>query len=105
MPKVLVTGGAGFIGSNLALELEKQGNEVVIADNLFSGDRKNISGSGAKFIKLDVSNPFELKERFDVVFHQASITDPRFGSDKEMLRNNIEGFKNIIGLAVKDNAK
>ena len=105
MPKVLVTGGAGFIGSNLALELEKQGNEVVIADNLFSGDRKNISGSKAKFINLDVSRHFELKYKFDVIFHQASITDPRFGSDTEMLRSNIGGFKNIIRLAVKNKAK
>jgi len=105
MQRVLVTGGAGFIGSNLALELEKQGSEVVIADNLFSGDRKNISGSKTRFINLDVSRAFELKEKFDAIFHQASITDPRFGNDDEMLRNNIDGFKNIIELAIKNKAK
>lgn len=105
MPKVLVTGGAGFIGSNLALELERQGNDVTVADNLFSGDKKNISGLKGKFMQLDVSKPFELKEKFDVIFHQAAITDPRFGSDEEMLRSNIDGFKKIIELAVKNNAK
>jgi len=105
MTKIFVTGGAGFIGSNLALELERHGDEVVVADNLISGDKGNISGSKAKFVKLDVSMPFELKEKFDIIHHQASITDPRFGNDDEMLRNNIDGFKNIIKLAIKNNAK
>jgi ADP-L-glycero-D-manno-heptose 6-epimerase len=105
MAKALVTGGAGFIGSNLALELENQGYEVTVADNLFSGTKENISGFKGKFIQLDVSKPFELKEKFDVIFHQAAITDPRFGNDNEMIRSNIEGFKSIIDLAIKNNAK
>src|SRR3989338_6053272 len=105
MARALVTGGAGFIGSNLALELEKQGYDVTVAYNLFSGSKENISGFNGKFVKLDVSKPFELKEKFDVIFHQAAITDPRFGNDDEMLRSNIEGFKNIISLAIKNNAK
>ena len=105
MAKALVTGGAGFIGSNLALELEKQEFDVIVADNLFSGSKENISGFKGKFVKLDVSKPFELKEKFDVIFHQAAITDPRFGEDSEMIRSNIDGFKNIINLAVKNNAK
>jgi len=105
MAKMLVTGGAGFIGSNLALELERQKNDVVAADNLFSGDKKNLEGFKGKFLKLDISKPFDLKEKFDVIFHQASITDPRFQNDDEMLRNNLDGFKNIIALAIKQKAK
>ena len=103
--KCLITGGAGFIGSNLALELEKQGHEVIVIDNLFSGSKENLSEFKGKFIQQDVSEPFELNEKFDVIFHQAAITDPRHPNDEETYKKNIEGFKNIIELAKKDNAK
>jgi len=103
--KCLVTGGAGFIGSNLTLELEKQGHEVTVADNLLSGTKENLEGFKGKFIELDVSKPFELNENFNIIFHEAAITDPRFEDDNETIRANIEGFKNIIELAKKNNAK
>jgi len=103
--KCLVTGGAGFIGSNLALELEKQGHEVTIIDNLLSGTKENLEGFKGKFIELDISKPFELNKRFEIIFHEAAITDPRFEDDNETIRANIEGFKNIIELAKKNNAK
>ena len=103
--KCLVTGGAGFIGSNLALELEKQGHEVIVADNLFTGVKANLKDFKGKFLEIDVSKPFNMEEKFDIIFHQAAITDPRFKDDKEMLRSNLEGFKNIINLAKKNNAK
>jgi ADP-L-glycero-D-manno-heptose 6-epimerase len=100
-----VTGGAGFIGSNLALELEKQGHEVTVADNLISGSKENLDGFKGKFIQMDISKPFELNENFDIIFHEAAITDPRFKDDDETIRANVEGFKNIIALAKKNNAK
>ncbi|MFH0875685.1 MAG: NAD-dependent epimerase/dehydratase family protein, partial [archaeon] len=103
--KCLVTGGAGFIGSNLALELEKKKNEVVVADNLLSGSENNLKGFKGKFMKIDVSKHFELNEDFDAIFHEAAITDPRFGNDEETIRANIDGFKNIIELAKRKKAK
>lgn len=103
--KILVTGGAGFIGSNLALELEKQGNEVTIVDNLLSGTKENLKEFKGKFIELDISKPFKIEENFEIIFHEAAITDPRFEDDNETIRANTEGFKNIIELAKKDNAK
>lgn len=103
--KCLVTGGAGFIGSNLALELEAQGHEVIIADNLSTGTKDNLKGLKGKFLQIDVSKPFEINEHLDIIFHQAAITDPRFEDDNEMLRTNLESFKNIIELAKKNNAK
>jgi len=103
--KALVTGGAGFIGSNLALELEKKGYEVIIADTLNPGKEQNLKGLKAIFRKLDISRPFEIKEKLGVIFHEAAITDPRFEDDKEMIRANVEGFKNMIALAQKNNAK
>jgi ADP-L-glycero-D-manno-heptose 6-epimerase len=103
--KCLVTGGAGFIGSNLALELEKQGHEVTIVDNFLSGTKENLKDFKGKFIELDISNEFELNDKFEIIFHLAAITDPRCGDDKETVRANIQGFKNIIKLAEKNNAK
>ncbi|MBW2981201.1 NAD-dependent epimerase/dehydratase family protein [Candidatus Woesearchaeota archaeon] len=103
--KCLVTGGAGFIGSNLALELEKQGHEVTIADNFSSGHKENINGFKGKILDIDISKPFEIEGSFDVIFHQAAITDPRYPNDKETIRQNVEGFKLILELAKKNNAK
>jgi len=104
--KCLVTGGAGFIGSNLALELENQGHDVVVVDNLFTGNKNNLKGFNGKYVEVDVSdNNFNIDENFDVIFHEAAITDPRHPNDEETHNKNLRGFKNIIELAKKNNAK
>jgi len=90
--KCLVTGGAGFIGSNLALELEKQGQEVVVVDNMLTGNKNNLKGFNGKFTEVDVAENFELNEKFDIIFHEAAITDPRHPNDEETY--NIEFAKN-----------
>ena len=103
--KCLVTGGAGFIGSNLALELENQGNKVTVIDNLLTGNKNNLKGFNGKFLNIDISNGFNLNEKFDVIFHEAAITDPRYPNDEETYNKNIKGFKNMIELTKKNNAK
>lgn len=76
--KVLVTGGAGFIGSNLADELIAQGSEVTILDNLITGFRENldeITGS-FEFIEADLNDSSALKKALDgveIVFHEAAL--------------------------------
>ena len=76
--KVLVTGGAGFIGSNLADELIRQGARVVIIDNFSTGNRENldeISGS-FEFIEGDINDDAAVLKAIDgveVVFHQAAL--------------------------------
>ncbi len=105
MQKVLVTGGAGFIGSNLALELEDRGYEVAVADNFFTGSRKNLEGFKGKIVDVDISYPFDLEGKFDIIFHEAAITDPRFEDNEEMLRANLDGFRNILEITKKNNAK
>ncbi len=106
--KILVTGGAGFIGSNLVFTLVEKGHEITVVDNLISGNMKNLDGFAGEFIEGDVSAPLvigKLKGRkFDVVFHEAAITDTTFSDDAEMLRANVEGYKNILCLAAKSNA-
>jgi len=99
--KYLITGGAGFIGSNIADALMKSGNSVVVVDNLSSGNKKNINSS-AKFYKLDVtssklSDIFE-KEKPDIVFHFAAHIEARV-SVKDPLndaKNNIIGGLNVV---------
>ncbi len=103
--KCLVTGGAGFIGSNLALELEKQGHKVTVVDNMLSGNKNNLTVFKGDIIESDVSENFEINEKFDIIFHQAAITDPRYTNDEETYNKNVQGFKNMIELAKKNNAK
>jgi nucleoside-diphosphate-sugar epimerase len=77
-PKFLVTGGAGFIGSNLAEELIRRGARVRIADNFVTGFRENLDeiNGDFEFIEADLSNP-EMAERavegVEAVFHQAAL--------------------------------
>ena len=60
--KALVTGGAGFIGSNLALELEKGGYDVTVIDSLKPGKEDNLNGFKGKIIKGDVSHHLKSKK-------------------------------------------
>lgn len=100
MSKVLMTGGAGFIGSHLVDSLIDNGHDVVVIDNLSSGKKENLNPR-SKFYQTDILNDlseiFEM-ERFEFVFHEAaqmnvrrSIENPMFDS-----RVNIEGSINVL---------
>ncbi len=102
--KILVTGGAGFIGSNVVDAYLGAGHEVVIIDNLFSGKWENIN-PGAKFYLMDIRSAEVHKvfarEKFDLVNHHAaqmsvpaSVEDPMFDADV-----NVKGFVNILEAA------
>ncbi|MGC8834028.1 MAG: SDR family oxidoreductase, partial [Armatimonadota bacterium] len=76
--KVLVTGGAGFIGSNLAHKLVSDGYEVRIADNLSTGRLSNLNGiiDQVEFMRVDLSNPDAARRAVsgtEIVFHQAAL--------------------------------
>ena len=105
MSKILVTGGAGFIGSNLVDELVSQGHEVLVIDNLFSGKEEYLN-TRAKFFRVDICDP-ELERIFsqetqegkiDFIFHLAaqinvgkSVADP-----VEDNRINVLGGLNVL---------
>lgn len=108
--KILVTGGAGFIGSNVVDAYIKAGHDVVVMDNLFSGKWKNINPK-AKFYLMDIRSAevykvFE-KEKFDIVNHHAaqmsvpaSVEDPLFDADV-----NVKGFVNLLEAARENDVK
>ncbi len=76
----MVTGGAGFIGSNIVDAYLRNGHEVVIVDNLSSGRKTNIN-PGARFYEIDINSPemgdIFSKEKFDLVNHHAAQIDVR----------------------------
>ncbi|MCE5299676.1 MAG: SDR family NAD(P)-dependent oxidoreductase [Spirochaetia bacterium] len=104
--RVLVTGGAGFIGSNIADELIHRGYNVTIIDNLSTGEKCNINPK-AVFIKGDVKNPKDIEKCFtkkiDVIFHIAGCasTIKSFDDPAADLYTNVLGTINIINAAIK----
>ncbi|MBE0573013.1 MAG: NAD-dependent epimerase/dehydratase family protein [Ignavibacteriaceae bacterium] len=108
--KILVTGGAGFIASQIADAYVRDGHEVHILDNLSTGFEKNINPK-AHLIKSDISSPAILdlfaKEKFDVVNHHAaqidvrkSVNDPIFDAN-----TNILGTINLLQSCIKTGVK
>lgn len=105
MERVLVTGAAGFIGSNLTLELVRRGYDVVALDNFISGVRPNLKEFKGKFIDWDVTKPLYLDEPFRFIFHDGDITDPRYPRDDEVYSRNLKCFENMLALARSTGAR
>ncbi len=109
--QLLITGGAGFIGSNLAIALQKRGyHNLTIVDNFSSGAPDLIRGlKNINLIREDITNSgfFDKlkKERFEVIFHQAANTDTTYSNDKAMIFNNVESFRNVLNFAIVSGAK
>ena len=110
MSKILVTGGAGFIGSHLVDRLIEKGHQVVVVDNLSSGKKENLNLK-AKFYELDICNSkisqIFQEEKPEIVFHLAAQIDVR-ESVKDPIQNakvNILGTLNILENCHKINVK
>lgn len=102
--RFLITGGAGFIGSNIAKRLATESdNEVILLDDFSTGHFKNLIGFNGDVIAGDVclKDWWEKVGKVDVIFHQAAITDTTVADQKRMLEVNVEGFRNILDFAVK----
>lgn len=104
--RALVTGGAGFIGSNLALALEREGCEVIILDDFSGGKRDNlVNFKGNVVAESILTADLQQFEDVDVIFHHAAITDTTITDKKLMLQVNVDGFKRFIEFAGKLNKK
>jgi UDP-glucose 4-epimerase len=113
--RTLVTGGAGFIGSNLVDALLDEGHEVAILDDFSSGKEANIVGAqerGAQVFRADIRDPSQVSQvvaevRPEAVFHLAaqidvrkSVADPAFDA-----RTNVEGTINVLLAAIDAGAR
>jgi ADP-L-glycero-D-manno-heptose 6-epimerase len=102
---LVVTGGAGFIGSNLTLGLQERFPQarLTVIDDFRSGDFKNLAGYRGDFVaqdlaKLDWEEQFG-EEKFDAIFHLASITDTTNHDQFEQTHDNVESFRRILKFA------
>ncbi len=107
--KSVITGGAGFIGSNLTDHLVRIGHKVVVLDNFVSGKKSNLSHhkkKDVKIIKIDISKSKNLYKYFkgaDYVFHLAALAEiiPSIKNPKKYFNNNVIGTLKVVEAANK----
>lgn len=107
--KILVTGGAGFIGSNIVDAYVAAGHDVVVLDNLSTGRMKNLNKE-AKFVQLDIQDDLSAlftEHQFDVVNHHAAQMDVRRSVEDPIFdaKTNVLGFINILQNCAKHGVK
>ena len=109
MRRILVTGGAGFIGSHLCSRLVSEGNDVICVDNLFTGTKKNIEGlldnHHFEFLRHDVTQ--ELLVEVDQIYNLACPASPvhyQYNPVKTM-KTSVMGAINMLGLAKRVKAR
>ncbi len=104
---ILVTGGAGFVGTNLIKQLLKEGHSVVSIDNYSTGKEENHI-TGCTYIKGDISQHTNIKKYnkpVDIIFHMAAIAriQPSFEDPEKYINTNFNGTFNIIQYCIKNN--
>jgi len=103
--KILVTGGAGFIGSHLCKKLLEQGNEVICVDNFFTGQKRNIeellNNENFKLIEHDIIEPLFIDDNIDQIYNLACPASPIHYQDNptRTVKTNVLGAINILGMA------
>lgn len=108
---ILITGGAGFIGSHLCKEFVRRKDIVFCVDNFITGSKDNIrellNKDNFKLIEHDISSPLYLEENFDWVMHFASIASPKYYMEYPIktLKSGLLGTHNCLGLAKSKKAK
>jgi len=107
--RVLITGGAGFLGSHLADRLLKEGHEVICMDNLFTGSKRNIRdlmpNPNFEFIRHDVTDPFKIE--VDQIYNLACPASPihyQYNAIKT-IKTSVMGAINCLGLAKRLRAR
>ncbi len=107
--RVLITGGAGFLGSHLCEKLLHKGNEILCVDNFFTGSKENIlhllNEPHFEFIRHDITFPLYLE--VDEIFNLACPASPiQYQSDPvQTTKTSVHGAINMLGLAKRTNAK
>ncbi len=100
--RILVTGGAGFVGTNLVNKLIKDGHQVTIIDNFSTGKRKNINSTAycweQDIATVDIDTLYEYIKNVDIVFHLAAIAriQPSFERPADYIETNFTGTYNLV---------
>ena len=105
--KILITGGAGFIGTNLIKQLIKEGHETYSIDNYDSGLKEN-HVNGCEYRKMDIEELIDIDDNeFDVVYHLAGLSriQPSFENPTETFRVNTKGTQVVCEWARLNNVK
>ena len=109
MKRILITGGAGFLGSFLCEKLLEEGNEVICVDNFFTGSKTNIvhllDHKYFELIRHDITHPLYLE--MDEIYNLACPASPiHYQHDPvQTIKTNIHGAINVLGLANRTRAK
>jgi len=103
-----VTGGAGFVGHNIARLLISKGHEVIVIDNLHTGKKENLNGvlDDIEFHKIDIRDYNKMEnilKNVDGIFHEAALTivQESFDNTEEYFDVNVKGTENIFMIAKK----
>ena len=107
--KTLVTGGVGFIGTNLVKRLLKDGHEVTSIDNYSTGFKEN-EQEGCKYYNLDLANEtyiYNLPEEYDVIYHMAALAriQPSIDKPHPAIKNNFLSTLNVLEIARENNIR
>ena len=105
MKKVLVTGGAGFLGANLVRRLLSEGCHVTVVDSLYTGRLSNLEGLAVTFLQQDVREP--LTGDYDLIFNLACPASPPHYQREPLytLLTCIDGIRNVLELARRCGAR
>ena len=112
MKNILITGGAGFLGSHLTESLLGLGNSVTVLDNLYTGNLENLQelkkeNNKLKFIKHDLRNPISLENNFDEIYNLACPASPIHYQKNPLItmQTSVYGAFNILEYAKLNNSK
>lgn len=103
--RIIVTGGAGFVGTNLCKKLIKLGHKVISIDNYNTGKKENHI-EGVEYLNMDIRNIYDYSWlQPDIIFHMAAIAriQPSFDKPKEYFATNANGTLNIADYCTKNN--
>lgn len=109
MKRILITGGAGFLGSHLCERLLQEGNDIICLDNFFTGDKNNIrhllGAPNFELIRHDITNPIYIE--VDQIYNLACPASPvhyQYNPIKT-IKTNVMGVINVLGIAKRTKAK